>query len=273
MQKTFDTSGPITLYVELGSGDLRVHAEETTQATVHVDGRDADEVVVEQRGDQIVVLAPRRKTGFFGVGNDIRVTATVPVDSDLVTKCGSADVTATGRYGAARIKAGSGEVRISDLTGDSTIETGSGDVAIDTSLANLRIKAGSGDVGIERVAGATVIATGSGSIFVGRTEDEAVVRSGSGDVQVKDALTDLSVTTASGDLRIDTFRVGTLKAKGVSGDVHVGVPAGIPVWTDISSVSGSIHSTLEGAGQPTEGQDFIELRATTVSGDILLQQL
>jgi DUF4097 and DUF4098 domain-containing protein YvlB len=164
-------------------------------------------------------------------------------------------------------------VRISDLTGDSTIETGSGDVAIDTSLANLRIKAGSGDVGIERVAGATVIATGSGSIFVGRTEDEAVVRSGSGDVQVKDALTDLSVTTASGDLRIDTFRVGTLKAKGVSGDVHVGVPAGIPVWTDISSVSGSIHSTLEGAGQPTEGQDFIELRATTVSGDILLQQL
>jgi hypothetical protein len=45
------------------------------------------------------------------------------------------------------------------------------------------------------------------------------------------------------------------------------------VWTDLTTVSGAIRSSLEGAGQPTEGQDHIELRAKTVSGDIVLTQL
>ena len=62
-------------------------------------------------------------------------------------------------------------------------------------------------------------------------------------------------------------------AKGASGDVRVGIPSGLPVWTDLSTVSGSIRSSLEGAGQPAEGQDHVELRAKTVSGDIVLTQI
>jgi hypothetical protein len=34
-----------------------------------------------------------------------------------------------------------------------------------------------------------------------------------------------------------------------------------------------VRSDLEGAGEPEEGQDYIELRAKTVSGDIQLEQL
>jgi len=45
------------------------------------------------------------------------------------------------------------------------------------------------------------------------------------------------------------------------------------VWTDVSCVSGSVSSNLTGAGQPEDGQDYIEIRATTVSGDISLAQL
>ncbi len=273
MQKTFDTAGPISFYVELGSGDVKVHADEVTETTVHVDGRDADDVVVEQRGNQVVVIAPKRRAGFFDTNGELTVTATVPLDSELVTKLGSADLAATGRYGTVRVKSGSGEVRIAELTGDAVVETGSGDISLDTSLGNLRVKSGSGDVGVERTAASTVISTGSGDVYVGVAEADTVVKSGSGDVQVRDAHTDLALSTASGELRVNTFRVGSLKAKGVSGDVSVGIPAGIPVWTDISSVSGSVRSSLEGAGQPEKGQDFIELRASTVSGDIVLEQL
>jgi hypothetical protein len=53
----------------------------------------------------------------------------------------------------------------------------------------------------------------------------------------------------------------------------VGIPAGTPVWTDISSLTGRIHSTLSGAGQPAEGQDHVEVRATTVSGNVSLVEL
>jgi hypothetical protein len=64
-----------------------------------------------------------------------------------------------------------------------------------------------------------------------------------------------------------------MTAKGASGDVHIGVPAGVPVWTDISTVSGEIRSTLRGAGQPQDGADHVEVRAKVVSGDIVLTQV
>jgi len=67
-------------------------------------------------------------------------------------------------------------------------------------------------------------------------------------------------------------RRGRVSAKGASGDVVVGIPAGVPVWTDITTVSGRIRLDLQGAGQPEEGQDHVELRARTVSGDVVLTE-
>ena len=49
--------------------------------------------------------------------------------------------------------------------------------------------------------------------------------------------------------------------------------SGIPVWTDISTLSGSIRSNLRGAGEPAEGADHVEVRAKTVSGDIVLTEV
>lgn len=51
-----------------------------------------------------------------------------------------------------------------------------------------------------------------------------------------------------------------------------GVRRAIPVWTDCSTMTGEVSSTLLGAGEPTEGQPFIEIRATTVSGHITLSE-
>jgi hypothetical protein len=81
------------------------------------------------------------------------------------------------------------------------------------------------------------------------------------------------MSTGSGDLHIGAAHRGRLTVKGASGDVRVGIPAGVPVWTDISTLSGSIHSDLRGAGEPAAGADHIELRAKTVSGDIVLSQI
>ena len=95
---------------------------------------------------------------------------------------------------------------------------------------------------------------------------------GSGDLRVHEAGADVRLTTASGDLVVDTIHRGQLQAKNVSGDIRVGIPAGVPVWTDVTSVNGEVTSTLEGAGRPAEGQDYVELRAKTVSGDVHLEQ-
>ena len=272
MQKTFPTPTPTELLVELGSGDLTVRCEEVDQTTVDVDGQRPDEVLVEQRGDQIVVIGPKHSGGLFGGHGRVSVRVTLPSASSLSTKLGSADVTCTGRLGDTRIKTGSGDVSLELVDGEALVETGSGDLRIDEVEGQLRTKSGSGEVSVGRVDGPVTVSTGSGDTEVGTASGAVVIRSGSGDLTVRRAGGDVSLTTASGDLVVETMARGRLQAKNVSGDVRIGIPRGVPVWTDLSTVTGRVHSSLEGAGQPAEGQDHVELRATTVSGDIALEQ-
>ena len=273
MQRTFETPNPTSLYVELGSGDLAVDAENVTQTVVTVDGRTADDVTVEQRGDQIVVLAPQRKGSFFTGDNQLTISVTLPTDSQLATKLGSADLVVTGRLGEAGIKSGSGDLRFDDLSADASIESGSGDIEVDTVSGDLRIKSGSGDIEVDRLDGNASISTGSGDVEIGTARGDVQVKSGSGDLRVRQAHGDVALSTASGDLIVGRMERGELQAKNVSGDIHVGIPANIPVWTDVSAITGRVSSNLAGAGQPEEGQDYIEVRAKTVSGDIVLEQL
>lgn len=272
MQKTFETPGPISLYVELGSGSVTLGCEQVAETTVDVTGKDAEDVLVEQRGNQIVVIAPKNRTGFLGRSDTIAVHVTMPEDSELATKLGSADVTATGRLGETRVKTGSGDVVLGRVEGKALVEAGSGSISIEEITDDLRAKTGSGDVEVGRAAGTTSVSTGSGDVTIGAAPLPLTAKSGSGDLRVREAGSDVTLTTASGDLVVDTMHRGQLQAKNVSGDIRVGIPAGVPVWTDVSSVTGEVTSTLAGAGQPADGQDYVELHAKTVSGDVHLEQ-
>jgi DUF4097 and DUF4098 domain-containing protein YvlB len=272
MQKTFSTPDPVTLHVELGSGDLVVHTDEVSETVVDVIGRNADNVVVEQRGDEIVVLAKQKGAGLFGSSHDLTVHVSLPHDSRLSTKLGSADLSVQGRLGDTNLRTGSGDVRIDVIAAPAHIESGSGDLSIDRVEGPLEIKTGSGDVVLEHLGGPASIATGSGDVQIATAVGPVQVKSGSGDLRVRNALEDVALSTASGDLVIDRMLRGQIAAKNVSGDIRVGVPGGVPVWTDINSVTGSVRSNLEGVGEPAGDQDYIELRATTVSGDISLEQ-
>lgn len=268
----FSTPEPLSLYVEIGAGQVDVTATDTAESRVELSGRHADEVVVELDGRNLRVVAPKRRAGFFTNDDSLFATITVPSRSDLAVRTGSADLGVIGELGTSHVKSGSGDVRLDVLGGPNTTETGSGDVEIEETRAPARIKCGSGDVTVRHAGSSMAVSTGSGDVEIGTSEGPAVVKTGSGDVRVVEAGADLSLTTGSGDLQIDTARRGKFSAKGASGSVHVGIPAGTPIWTDISTVSGRIHNSVEGVGQPTEGADHVELRATTVSGDVVLTQ-
>ena len=274
MEQQFETHTPITLYVELGKGSLTVTATDTTETTVTATGQHADELFVEQEGNQINVIAPRQRVGFFGGGEpSIDVEVVLPHGSDLVTKTGSADQTARGSFGHAKVKSGSGDVSLDRHAGHVMVDTGSGDISVAEVSHDLRIKSGSGDVNVGSVVGSMAISTGSGDVTVESTQQSALVKSGSGDLRIEAAQSDVNLSSASGDLVVGRVERGAVTAKNASGDIRIGIPAGVPVWTDISSVTGRIGSDLEGAGQPEQGQDYVEVRAKTVSGDIVLKQL
>lgn len=272
MQQTFETPDPVALFVELGAGTLAVEATDTDRTRVEVTGPRAADFAVEQRGREVVVVAPKGR--FFGSANDDHdVRVVVPTGSDLTTRTGSADTATTGALGVVKVRTGSGSVEVDRAEGPVMIESGSGDISCHEAAADLRIKSGSGDVDLGDVRGSTGISTGSGDVVIGIVHDRAVVKTGSGDLELKRAESDVTLTTASGDLVIGRARRGRVSAKNVSGDVRVGIPSGTPVWTDVTTVTGSLASNLSSAGKPADGQDFVELRASTVSGDVSLVQV
>lgn len=269
----FETHHPVGLLVEIGKGSVTVQAADTTESRVEVTGRDADEVRVDQAGDQISVVAPKMRTGFLSGDSRLDVTVTIPTDSDVVLRTGSADITVEGTVASGQVRSGSGDVRVDVFTGPALVETGSGDIRVEEARAELRIKSGSGTVELGHAASAVAVSTGSGDVAIGTSGGPTVVKTGSGDLTVADAHADVAMTTGSGDLVIRSAHRGRVSVKGASGDVRLGIPAGIPVWTDISTVSGEIHSNLNGAGQPEEGADHVEVRAKTVSGDVVLTEV
>ena len=269
----FDTPRPVGLVVRIGKGSVRIDAVETTSTRVEVEGDGADQVVVDQDGDQISVIAPRQRTGFFGGEPDLDVTVTLPVDSDVKVRTGSAEVDVEGPVGSCHIKSGSGDVRVDTPGGPAVIETGSGDITVGTAGAELRVKSGSGDVAVGHTESSTVVSTGSGDVTITTATGPTAIKTGSGDLLVDDSHGDLSLTTGSGDMVVGTAHRGRFSANGASGDVRIGIPPGVPVWTDVSTVTGDIRSDLVGAGEPADGADHIEVRAKTATGDIVLRQL
>ena len=272
MKKTFSTPDPVALFVELGAGAITAESADTDESTVEITGPRAEDFSVELSGRELAVVAPKGR--FFGVDNDSHhVRITVPTGSDLSTRTGSADTETTGTFGVMKLKTGSGDIDIERAGGAVVVESGSGDVRCHEADAEVRIKSGSGDIDLGDVRGSTGISTGSGDVVIGVVRDKTVIKTGSGDLEVKRSESDVSLTTASGDLAIRHAPRGRITAKNVSGDVRVGIPAGTPVWTDLNTVTGSVASDLQSVGKPADGQDFVELRATTVSGDVVLHQV
>jgi hypothetical protein len=274
MNRQFETPEPIELYVEIGKGKVEVRATDTVTTTLDIEGRDADEVTVSFEGNRLSVIGPKGDGSWFsGRDRELHVEVELPTASNAAIKTGSADIELEGQLNEARVKTGSGDVTCDTFSGPAQVETGSGDVEIAEALAELRVKSGSGDISVGNCLGNLNISTGSGDVEVGTTNANTVVKTGSGDLKVVTANADLSLATGSGDLNVGTARRGRVSLKGASSDVKIGIPAGTPVWADINTVTGSIHSNIESVGAPQEGQEHVELQARTVSGDIILTEV
>jgi len=273
MNRQFETSEPIALYVEIGKGRVRVHALDTSQTTLEIEGEHADDVQVTFSDNELRVVGPKEGGGWFGRDRDLYVEVELPTSSDVAVKTGSADIEVDGQVHEGRIKSGSGDITCDTFAGSARIDTGSGDIEISEAHAELMAKSGSGDISVGTCLGELNVSTGSGDVEVGTANARSVVKTGSGDLKVVTANSDVSLSTGSGDLEIGSVRRGRVNVKGASSDVRIGIPTGTPVWADINTVTGSVHSNIDSVGAPEEGQEHVELQARTVSGDILLRQV
>ncbi len=250
----FHTEHPPRLSVRIPEGYVEVTTAEAGETVVEVEAMrgDPEEVLVEQRGDEIVVDARRRVVGFgFLRSEEYAVRITAPHGAKLDAETASADV------------------RVRGVLADLQVKCASGDVEAGTVDGEARVRSASGDVSIGLVGGRVEVNTASGEVEVGHAGGDVAVRSASGDVRIDEASAGVSVQTASGDVEVGSVIQGSADVKSASGDVRVGIKQGSRLWVDARSMSGETTSELEvlPAETSTDGP-LVELRAQTMSGDI-----
>lgn len=257
--ETFSTPGPVTLTVNIPAGDIRLETGDEPETLVELDARDEDalaEATIELRrrgdGHEVIVEAPKR----FNIlrlrnGVDYRLRIRAPHGADLDASTASADIEGIGRFGSVEVDSASGDARFESADGEA------------------RINVASGDVRFGRLAGDATVNSASGDVEFGSLGGRGKIRSASGDVSVDEAKSSLTVQTASGDQEIGSIVSGQVTLQSASGDITIGVAKGTALWIDAKSMSGDTTSELEVEGEPpAEGDAKVELRATSMSGDI-----
>jgi DUF4097 and DUF4098 domain-containing protein YvlB len=254
---TFDTPQPVDLRIRAASGTVTVTAADTETSTVEVTAVDdaarelADSTVVRLDGNRLTVEMPDRLVGFSLRRKRVDITITVPTGSSLSSRTASARVTATGRYATAVVHTASGEVSLETIDGDAEVHCASGEITIGSARAT-KVHSASGRVRIDHAAGDVEVHSASGRVRVGVAD---------GSVNAK---------TASGDITVEDVRSGVVSLNAASGDLHVGVRAGVTAHLDVTSVSGRIRSDLPVDDAAPEGGSTLAVRARTMSGNIVI---
>ena len=255
----------------------RVDATDTTETHVEVTGRDADQVArrAGRRPDQR--RRARARAGFLGGDSRLDVRSPSRTDSDAGRQAPAAPTsTSTARVGD---RPGQQRLRRRPArrrsAGPALVETGSGDIRVDDARAELRIKSGSGDVSVgqrrpARSPSRPAPATSRSAPPAARPSSRpapATCRSPS-------AHDDVSLTTGSGDLVVGAgparpgHRQGRLRRRPGR---HPGRRPGVD--RRLHRVRARSAPTSRAPASPRRAQDHVEVRAKTVSGDIVLTEV
>lgn len=266
MEWTYDTPEPIVLVVEQKTGTLEVVATDTTVTRLVADGNAAEHLQVRQEGGAVLVRQPSGLLGTAGWQLGLRVE--LPTRSNLRVHAAATDVRTTGLLGTVAVETGSGEVSLEAAESGFEVHTGSGNVRLGRGDAHVR--SGSGDVWIGE-ADVVACSVGSGDVTVDQAR-EIGAKSGSGDVRIGRVEGDARLHSSSGDVTVEELWRGEAHVSTASGDVRLGIAAGVPVWLQVDTVTGDVQSDLVERGRPAEGQEYLALHLRTVSGDIVLRE-
>ena len=244
----YTVGGHAEIEIELAAGSITMRAAESGTVSVQVESSGSSELDLTQIGDTIAIRQGRR-------GRSARVAIEAPVGTDLWVRGASIDVSAHGALGVLRSKTTSGDLQADDV------------VRLDVTMS-------SGDARIGTVRDEAQVATASGDVLIRSVGGRLNVTLASGDLRVEKVGGDVEAGTASGDVSISRFDGSAIAVRTVSGDVRIGLPSGIRVDPQISTMSGSVR--LPDGPSPvsaTSGERRqVRLRVRTVSGDIRVER-
>jgi DUF4097 and DUF4098 domain-containing protein YvlB len=239
-----------SLDIRVPGGTIAVYVGDAGVVQLTIDAGDADKFEIFKTGDRISVRHPSR---WGRGGRSSRVVAQVPSGTDVELSSTSGEVRLAGSLGAVRVHTASGDIEVGDA-------------------ARLDLSTASGDLSCGDISGAAHVASVSGDCTIRRIGGSLEATLTSGDLRVDACDGDVTVVTTSGDVRVDCCGGSDIAVRSISGDLRVGLPTGIRVDAEISTLSG--RATLP---EPAPAADHVERRPVrvhlkTVSGDIRVER-
>jgi hypothetical protein len=283
MERTFDTPKPVHLMVENEAGLVTVAAVAgaTTSVSVRAETPGGEELVenttIECRPSggthTVVVKVPHQRGPRLLRRQAVSVHVELPESSDIAVATAAADIEVSGAVGSADLKTASGDVSTDDIDGGLRATTASGNVLVGTVTGELRMRSASGDLRCTRVTGRVDCASTSGDVEIGAADETVEVHATSGNVRLGELHHGAKVANVSGNVRILSLGEGALHVRSVSGDVAVGVPSGVDLSVDVSTL-GAFHSDipLEDTPAPRGNGSKVDLSVSSVSGNVEIER-
>ncbi|HET7761318.1 MAG TPA: DUF4097 family beta strand repeat-containing protein [Phycicoccus sp.] len=279
LESRLETTGPINLKVELLVGDVTLTAGDapTTTVRLHPHGKNgaelAEKFTVEAHGNDVVVLSPKIRDSFFGLGTkgSVDVEVELPSGSTVDVRTGSGDVGATGLLDDVRATTGAGDLAFHEV-GTAQLKSGSGDITLQSTRGDASAKTGSGDISVGSAGGRLDLVSGSGDIELRRSDAAVKARTGSGDLHIGASTGDLELVTGTGDVDLRAVHGGQVRTKTGTGDVSIAVAAGVAAYLDLNTVTGDVDIDLEQTSGPGDAEAQAMLVVQSGSGDIRVKR-
>jgi DUF4097 and DUF4098 domain-containing protein YvlB len=274
--RTLTVSGPVSLDLTTGSGEIAIKSGSTNQVVIHGTVRSSNEWFSSSEGavHQVESNPPIQQNGSsIRIGYDlpedvkrhvsISYEVTVPADTKVQAHSGSGTIGVNGVRSGVEATTGSGDVRLRDIGSGVRAQTGSGEIQAENVSAPFKAHTGSGEIQAQL--------TGSG---------DSDVQTGSGSVRLTGVKGGLRARTGSGDIEADGDVKGPWQLNTGSGSVHVAVGSGSGFNLDVHTSSGSIHSDLPITVQGSLGRRELkgtvrgggpDLEVSTGSGDVTIR--
>jgi DUF4097 and DUF4098 domain-containing protein YvlB len=238
--------------IHIPTGTIEAREGGAGVVLIDIDSGDAEDLVVSQVGDTISVRHPER---WGWRVRSARVVAVVPMGTEV------------------ELVSTSGDMRVSGSLGTARLRTTSGQIEVDT-VARLELSSTSGDSRVREVLDDCTVTTVSGDCVITHVGGRLTSTHVSGDLRGSHIEGDLRVGTTSGDVRIERCDGDEVAMKTISGTLDLGLPTGIRVEADLSTLSG--RATYPDAGkpapEPTGPRRTVRLAARSISGDITIRR-
>ena len=277
----YETPEPISVTLELGTGNVRMTAGNRTDTVVEIrpsdeadesDVQAAQQVRADYANGMLRVTGPRPGPfDFSRKTRSVEVSIELPTGSQVSAQVLAGDFRWAGRLGECRLKTSFGNAWL-EQTGPLHLHTGFGHVTADAVAGNAEISTGGGKIQIGEIEGTATVKTSNGDITLDAVTGDVHVRTANGDICVERAGADVDAKTSNGTIRLGEVARGSVALGTAAGNLDIGIAAGTAAWLQVNTGHGHVHNLLENATGPEEADETVEVRARTSYGDITIHR-